>query len=114
VSDAEVAEVSYTAFASKKGQAITARLIVRRVRDQNHTASSGQGELFPAWRYHLLNGTEDAHGLACSRRSSCRGGASARRFDRRRHRADNRQETTVTCGSAGGWRRLHRLGACPR
>ena len=34
VSDAQVAEVKYTAFASR-GQAITARLIVRRVRDLN-------------------------------------------------------------------------------
>ena len=31
VSDAEVAETRYTAFTSRKGQAITARLIVRRV-----------------------------------------------------------------------------------
>jgi hypothetical protein len=30
ISDAEVAEVPYTAFTSKKGQAVTARLIVRR------------------------------------------------------------------------------------
>ena len=30
ISDAEVAETRYTAFASKKGQAVTARLIVRR------------------------------------------------------------------------------------
>ena len=52
VSDAEVAEISYTAFASTKSQAVTARLIVRRVRDQNRTAARGQGELFPAWRYH--------------------------------------------------------------
>jgi Transposase DDE domain group 1 len=51
VSDAEVAEIGYTAFASKKGQAITARLIVRRVRDLSRPAD-GQGELFPAWRYH--------------------------------------------------------------
>jgi Transposase DDE domain group 1 len=53
VSDAEVAETRYTAFASKKGQAVTARLIVRRVRDQNKQAA-GQGELFPAWRYHAV------------------------------------------------------------
>ncbi len=33
ISDAQVAEAEYTAFASKKGQAVTARLIVRRVRD---------------------------------------------------------------------------------
>ena len=51
ISDAEIAEVPYTAFTSKKGQAITARLIVRRVRDLNK-AAAGQGELFPAWRYH--------------------------------------------------------------
>jgi hypothetical protein len=55
VSDAEVAETSYTAFASKKGKAITARLIVRRVRDLNpRAAAAGQGELFPAWRYHAV------------------------------------------------------------
>jgi hypothetical protein len=52
VSDAEVAEVPYTAFASRKGQAVTARLIVRRVRDQNRQAGREQGELFPVWRYH--------------------------------------------------------------
>ena len=52
VSDAEIAEIPYTAFTSRKGQAITARLIVRRVRDLNKTAAAGQGELFPAWRYH--------------------------------------------------------------
>jgi Transposase DDE domain group 1 len=51
VSDAEVAEVKYTAFASVKGKAITARLIVRRVRDLSPAA---QGELFPAWRYHAV------------------------------------------------------------
>ena len=53
VSDAEVAETEYTAFASKKGRAVTARLIVRRVRDQNKQAA-GQVELFPAWRYHAV------------------------------------------------------------
>jgi Transposase DDE domain group 1 len=51
VSGAEIAEVPCTAFASKKGRAITARLIVRRVRDLSK-AAAGQGELFPAWRYH--------------------------------------------------------------
>ena len=54
VSDAEVAEVEYTAFTSKKGQAITARLIVRRVKDLNRKAGQGQDELFPAWRYHAV------------------------------------------------------------
>ena len=54
ISDAEVAEAQYTAFASKKGQAVTARLIVRRVRDLNKQAAGGQGELFPVWRYHAV------------------------------------------------------------
>jgi hypothetical protein len=51
VSDAEVAEAQYTAFTRKTGQAITARLIVRRVRD---LSPQGQGELFPSWRYHAI------------------------------------------------------------
>ena len=46
ISDAEVAEVSYTAFAGSK-HAVTARLIVRRVRDLAKT-----DELFPVWRHH--------------------------------------------------------------
>jgi hypothetical protein len=54
ISDAEVAEVPYTAFASKKGQAITARLIIRRVKDLNRKAAEGQDELFTSWRYHAL------------------------------------------------------------
>jgi Transposase DDE domain group 1 len=54
ISDAEVAEAQYTAFASKKGQAVTARLIVRRVRDLNKKAAAGQDELFPLWRYHAV------------------------------------------------------------
>jgi len=57
VSDAEVAEASFTAFASrgKSGQ-VTARLIVRRVRDANpaHVAANEQGELFPVWRHHAV------------------------------------------------------------
>jgi hypothetical protein len=53
-SDAEVAEAEYTAFASKNKQAVTARLVVRRVRDQNKKAAEGMDELFPAWRYHAV------------------------------------------------------------
>jgi hypothetical protein len=53
-SDAEVAETSYAAFTSKKKELqVTARLIVRRVRDKAK-AAPGQGELFPAWRYHAV------------------------------------------------------------
>jgi hypothetical protein len=46
ISDAEVAETEFTAFASTTTP-VTARLIVRRVRDR-----AKQDELFPAWRYH--------------------------------------------------------------
>lgn len=46
ISDAEVAEIGYTAFASTKDR-ITARLIVRRVKDARF-----RDALFPVWRYH--------------------------------------------------------------
>lgn len=54
VSDAEVAETTYTAFTSKKGKAVTARLIVRRVKMRNERAERGQDELFPAYRYYPI------------------------------------------------------------
>ena len=57
VSDAEVAEIPFTAFASRgKAGQVTARLIVRRVRDANpaHVACNEQGELFPVWRHHAV------------------------------------------------------------
>jgi hypothetical protein len=55
ISDAEVAEVpAYTAFTGRrKADRVTARLIVRRVRDLAKPATLGdQGELFPVFRYH--------------------------------------------------------------
>jgi hypothetical protein len=57
VSDAQVAEVEFSAFTSKpRAKQVTARLIVRRVRDANpaHVVPDEQGELFPAWRYHAV------------------------------------------------------------
>src|SRR6478735_10925065 len=57
ISDAEVAEVAeFTAFASTD-EPVTARLIVRRVRDRARL-----GELFPVWRLHpfLTNSLEPA------------------------------------------------------
>jgi hypothetical protein len=57
VSDAEVAEVPFTAFRSKpKAQQVAARLIVRRVRDANpeHVHVNAQGELFRVWRHHAI------------------------------------------------------------
>ena len=46
ISDAQVAEAPYTAFAGTRYE-ITGRLVVRRVRD-----ASTQDPLFPVWRYH--------------------------------------------------------------
>jgi hypothetical protein len=68
VSDAEIAETTYTAFAHTKSP-VTARLVVRRVRALNRTANPCQGELFPTWRYHAvftdspftLHQTEEQH-----------------------------------------------------
>jgi hypothetical protein len=57
ISDAEVAEIPFTAFRSKpKTKQVTARLIVRRVRDANpdHFVANAQGELFPVWRHHAV------------------------------------------------------------
>jgi hypothetical protein len=55
ISDAEVAEIPYTAFTSRpKAQQVTAGLIVRRVKRRNTKASPGQGELFTAYRYHAV------------------------------------------------------------
>jgi Transposase DDE domain group 1 len=48
ISDAEVAETGYTAFADTRHE-YTGRLVVRRVRDQN-----SQDRLFPVWRYHAF------------------------------------------------------------
>jgi len=45
ISDAEVAEIAYTAFGSSSDR-ITARLVVRRVKDARYPDA-----LFPVWRY---------------------------------------------------------------
>jgi transposase-like protein len=57
ISDAEVAEVPFTAFTSRRhAEHITARLIVRRVRQLNPTTATrgGQEELFAVYRYHAV------------------------------------------------------------
>ena len=52
ISDAQVAEIDYTAFTSRpKAQHVRARLIVRRVKDMN---PNNQSELFTAYRYHAV------------------------------------------------------------
>jgi len=56
ISDAEVAEIGYTAFTSRrKADRVTARLIVRRVKRLNPaTVGPDQGELFTTYRYHAV------------------------------------------------------------
>jgi hypothetical protein len=56
ISNAQVAEVPFTAFTSTRGR-ITGRLVVRRVLDAN-----SQDPLFPVWRHHpfFTNTTEPA------------------------------------------------------
>jgi len=58
-SDAEVAEVPYTAFTSKKAHTTTGRMIVRRVRRRNPKSAEGQ-DVLPGmpdevtYRYHAV------------------------------------------------------------
>ncbi len=55
ISDAEIAEVPYTAFASHPAHRVAGRLIVRRVRRRNpRGVAHGQEQLFAAWRYHAV------------------------------------------------------------
>lgn len=57
ISEAQVAETTYTAFTSKpKSTQVTARLIVRRVPERNTSklADTGQQGLFEVWRHHAL------------------------------------------------------------
>jgi Transposase DDE domain group 1 len=60
VSRAEVAEIPFTAFSSKKKlEQVTGRLVVRRIPDLNPKKASGQGTLFDTWRFHAFFTTTD-------------------------------------------------------
>ena len=60
VSTAEVAEVGFTAFTSrKKSEQVTGRLVVRRIPDLNTRAGDGQATLFDTWRFHAFFTTSD-------------------------------------------------------
>jgi hypothetical protein len=55
VSRAEVAEVPFTAFTSKKlADQVTGRLVVRRIPDLNPDDKNGQETLFDTWRFHAF------------------------------------------------------------
>jgi hypothetical protein len=55
ISEAQVAETTFTAFTSTpKKRQVTCRLVVRRVQRLNPAAATGQDELFTTWRHHGL------------------------------------------------------------
>ncbi|GAB3258740.1 IS1380 family transposase [Arthrobacter pigmenti] len=55
ISDAEVAEIPFTAFASrKKAERVTGRLVVRRIPELNPKDTAGQHTLFDTHRYHAF------------------------------------------------------------
>lgn len=60
ISRAEVAEIGFTAFSSRKStEQIPGRLIVRRIPDLNPSAKDGQSTLFDTWRFHAFFTTSD-------------------------------------------------------
>jgi hypothetical protein len=60
ISRAEVAEIAFTAFSSKKAtQQVPGRLVVRRIPDLNHRSGDGQATLFDTWRFHAFFTTTD-------------------------------------------------------
>src|SRR5665648_958702 len=55
ISKAEIAEVPFTAFTSKKKtEQVTGRLVVRRIPDLNPKTDHGQDTLFTTWRFHAF------------------------------------------------------------
>jgi hypothetical protein len=66
VSQAEVAEVPFTAFSSKKAtEQVPGRLVVRRIPDLNaeKKKAAGQGTLFDTWRFHAFFTTTEVADL---------------------------------------------------
>jgi hypothetical protein len=60
ISRAEVAEIGFTAFTSRKAsEQVRGRLVVRRIPDLNPSGSDGQQSLFDTWRFHAFFTTTD-------------------------------------------------------
>ena len=60
ISRAEIAEITFTAFSSKKAtEQVPGRLVVRRIPDLNPTSDDGQATLFDTWRFHAFFTTTD-------------------------------------------------------
>lgn len=68
VSRAEVAEIPFTAFGSKKkADHVVGRLVVRRIPDLNTTNGDGQDTLFDTWRFHAFFTTSDLDTVTADR-----------------------------------------------
>ena len=118
ISEAEVAEVPFTAFTShRQAHHVTARLIVRRVKRLNPHTAKTQGELLPGYRYHPIF-TNTTLAMVAGR-----GRAPRPRHHRSRHRRpQGRPARPRTIGEVHRERRLarprlHRVqpdpGRCP-
>jgi hypothetical protein len=60
ISRAEVAEVPFTAFSSRKqAEQVAGRLVVRRIPDLNSPTDPQQATLFQLWRFHAFFTTSD-------------------------------------------------------
>ncbi len=60
ISRAEVAEIPFTAFSSRRtSEQVPGRLVVRRIPDLNTTTAAGQRTLFDTWRFHAFFTTTD-------------------------------------------------------
>ena len=102
ISDAEVAEVTYTAFAATKDRT-TARLVIRRVKDARHPDA-----LFPVWRYHPFFTNTDLHQHRPAHRAGRHRPPPPRHHRNRVRRPDRR---TLGPPAVGTLRRQLRLGA---
>jgi hypothetical protein len=69
ISRAEVAEVQFTAFGSrKKAEQVPGRLVVRRIPDLNpDAANAGQDQLFDSWRFHAFFTTSSLDTVAADK-----------------------------------------------
>jgi hypothetical protein len=68
ISRAEVAEVPFTAFSSRrKTEQVAGRLVVRRIPDLNAPAHPGQAALFELWRFHAFFTTSDLDTVAADK-----------------------------------------------
>ncbi len=68
ISRAEVAEIGFTAFDSRKtSEQVPGRLVVRRIPDLNPSSEQGQATLFDTWRFHAFFTTTDLDPVAADK-----------------------------------------------